>query len=57
MKKKRLRKHKHQGMIRRRISGKKPMSAAQKKDLKKLREESKARTEAFNAKQKAEKKK
>lgn len=51
MAKKRLRKNKKQGMNKR--HGKKPMSAVQKEALKKLRESTKAASEAFKAKQKA----
>ena len=52
----RLRRNKHQGMTRRRITGKKPMSDEQKAALKKLREESRARTAADLAKRRAKKK-
>lgn len=50
MKKKRLRRNKQQGMTRRRIAGKKPMSAEQKLVLKKAREAVKAASDAAKAK-------
>ena len=52
----RLRRNKHQGMTRRAISGKKPMSDEQKATLKKLREKDRARTAADLAKKRAKKK-
>ena len=55
MAKKRLRKNKKQGMTRRALSGKKPMSAERKLELKKLRESTKAANEAHKAKEAAKK--
>ena len=48
--KKRLRRNKQQGMYRRKLTNKKPMSTEQKKERKKLREAQKTQTDAKNSK-------
>ena len=47
---KRIKKNKHQGMYKKLIRGKKPMSLEQKAERKKLVEESKKRNEELNKK-------